>query len=148
MNKNIVIVVIAIVIVGGGSFYGGMIYDQNKSAAGNQGEFANLSPQERQARLAQRGTTGAGAVRGMRNGGGFTSGQIISKDDKSITLKLQDGGSKIVFFANTTQVMKSAQGSSQDLVVGQKAVVTGTANSDGSVSAQSIQLRSAPSKSQ
>lgn len=138
MNKNITIIIIAIIIIGGGSFYGGMSYAQKKDAA------ATLAAS--QARQAQRG--GAGGIRGMRNGGGFTAGEIISKDDKSITIKLQDGGSKNIFFTSTTPVMKSVQGSSQDLTVGHEAVVTGTTNPDGSVSAQSIQLRPAVTKSQ
>ncbi len=140
MNKNITIIIIAIIVIGAGSFYGGMSYAQSKTGTGNQNGFANLSPQERQARLAQRGTTGT-TTGGSRNGGGFTTGEIISKDANGITIKLQDGGSKIIFLTSTTPVMKSVEGSSKDLSIGQTVAVTGTTNPDGSVSAQSIQLR-------
>ncbi len=137
MNKNITIIIIGIIVVGSGSFYGGMMYAQNKDVT--------TSLASSQARQSQRGATG-GIMRGTRNGGGFSAGQIISKDDKSITLKLQDGGSKIIFFTSTTPVTKSVDGSAQDLTIGKEAVITGTSNQDGSISAQSIQLRSALQK--
>jgi len=145
MSKQIVLVTAVIILaVAGGSFYGGMKYAQSKNpSAADRAGFANLSPEERQARLQQFGQLGGGQ-RGARNGGGgglITVGEIITKDDKSITVKLRDGGSKIVFFTVSTPVMKSTSGSPQDLAIGEQVTVTGTANQDGSLSAQSIQLR-------
>lgn len=74
----------------------------------------------------------------------FLNGEIIAKDDKSITIKIQgDSGSKIVFFSDKTEVSKFASGSLSDLQVGQTVFINGTANTDGNVTAQTVQLRPA-----
>jgi hypothetical protein len=135
MNKILLIIIaaVALIVVGGGAFYGGMMYGQNSLRSSLQ-NFANLSPQQRQ----QLG----GAFRRNNNGNnGFASGDIIANDDKSITVKLSNGSSKIVFFSGSTQISKSVSGSSSDLTTGKTVSVNGTANQDGSITAQSIQLR-------
>ncbi len=134
MNAKIILIFIAIaLVVGGGAFYGGMKYGQNSWRSGFQ-NFDNLSPQQRQ----QMG----GAFRGNNGGNnGLAIGEIIAKDDKSITVKLSNGSSKIVFFSDSTQISKSVSGSSSDLSSGKTVSVNGTANQDGSITAQSIQLR-------
>lgn len=144
MNKKIIGVVLGIVVIGGGSFYAGTKYTagENISAREGSGNFANLSPEERQARLQQVGNVGfSGAGRGMRIDGGFVAGEIIAKDDKSITVKLRDGGSKIVFLTNATPITKSANGSINDLQIGGQVTISGAVNQDGSVNAQSVQIR-------
>ena len=130
MNKN-VLVVIAIVAVGAGSFYSGMQYGKKT----NGGD-------DRAARFAQFGGArgGRGGI-GAQGNSGFVAGEILSKDDKSITLKLRDGGSKIVFVSGSTQVMKSDAGTLNDLKVGEQVSAMGSTNSDGSINAQSIQIR-------
>lgn len=134
MNKTITLI-IAFVVIAGGSFYGGMKYSQNTTLAGNRTSFSS-------GRFQQFGTTTGtgGGTRGTR-GGGFTVGEVIAKDDKSITVKLQNGGSQIVFFSETTPVMKSSTGSAIDITIGSQVMVAGSANQDGSVNAQSIQIR-------
>lgn len=136
MNKTKVIIsaVVGIIIVGGGSFYTGMKYGANKNSVSlsgdGQGRFGQYNGGQN-----GRGGRGGGA------GSGFVSGEILSKDDKSVTIKLRDGGSKLIFFSSSTQVMKADSGSPADLSVRQEVTATGSANSDGSVNAQSIQIR-------
>ena len=152
MNKLIAIVIATAVVVGGVAFFGGMKYAESKSPRGrvSQADFQNLqnlSPEERQQRLQELGANAGAGFRGGagggQRGGGFTTGEIISKDDKSVTVKLQGGGSKIIFLSDSTEITKSASGSINDLEVGKNISINGTANSDGSVTAQTIQLRPA-----
>ena len=91
--------------------------------------------------------TGAGANGGMRGaaGNGFLSGTIASKDSGSITLNTRDGSSHVVLVTPNTSVSKSVSGTLSDVVVGTTVIISGTTNSDGSVSASLIQLRPAMS---
>ncbi len=148
-NKLIQIIIAVTLVVGGGAFYAGMKYGQNNPINPKQGNFSaqggiqggqNLTPEQRQQR-AQQLSAGNGAKTGIRAGGGFTTGEIVSKDNKSITLKLQDGGSKIIFLSNSTEITKSANGDLNDIEIGKNINVNGSANSDGSISAQTIQIR-------
>lgn len=125
-------------IVGGAiiasvSFFGGVKYDQSKTVSLST-TGANFA-QNGQARMGgQRGT-------GMRGFNG-ASGSIVAKDATSITVNLRDGnGSKIVFLSASTTVMKITNGTVSDLALGKEVFVNGTPNPDGSINAQSIQLR-------
>jgi hypothetical protein len=120
----------------GGAFYGGMEYQKTKmprrmTFAGNIPGGANGG---------QRAGGNAAFGRGGA-GGGFVSGEIIGKDDKSVTVKMPDGSTKIIFYSGSTSVGKATAGSADDLVVGEQVTATGTTNSDGSVTAQNIQIR-------
>ena len=76
--------------------------------------------------------------------GGKFSQQMGMRDNTSITLKLRDGGSKIVFYTDKTTIAKTVDGILDDLAVGKQVNVIGTTNPDGSVSAQSVQIRTIP----
>jgi len=133
MNKTLLALIAGIIVIGGGAFYIGMTYAQPQTPA--RGQFStNQLPG---------GIAGGGARTGMN--GGITFGEIISKDETSITIKMQDGSTKIVLVSSSAQVMKSTTGSINDLAVGTQVTVTGPANSDGSVTAQSVQIRPADS---
>src|SRR3989339_12106 len=140
MNKNTIIGIAAVVViaVGAGSFYAGMKYGQSQRAS-RAGTFTR----QFNGNSGPNGAAGADGQRVRINGGGFTIGEILSKDDKSITVKLADGGSKIVFYSDSTVVSKSATTTMQDLTVGENVMVSGTTNQDGSISAQMVQIRPA-----
>jgi len=153
--KKLLPIIIAIIIIGGGAFYGGMKYAQSdcdSPVSAPQGfsqsdfeESRNLSSEERQERFEQMGSAGMIGIRGTRSGdeagSGFANGEIISKDESSITVELPDGGSKIVFYSDSTEIGKFTSGTSDDLEIGKSVTINGEANEDGSVTAQSIQLR-------
>lgn len=131
MNDKMKISIVAIILIAI-SFYSGMKFDQSQSAsvrnafiqrgAGARGDFA-------------------GAQGSMRGNGGFISGEVLSIDATSITIKLKDGGSKIIFVSNSTSILKSDAGTLADISIGKQVTITGSANPDGSVTAQSIQFR-------
>ncbi len=91
--------------------------------------------------------SGAGGAVFMRGGGagngGFLSGTVAAKDSESITLDTRDGSSHVVLVTPMTSVLKSVSGSMSDVSVGSTVIVSGTTNSDGSISANLIQLRPA-----
>ncbi|MBI5732249.1 MAG: hypothetical protein HY982_02725 [Candidatus Magasanikbacteria bacterium] len=148
MNKFLPIILVTIIVVGGGAFYGGVKYAESKNPRGqfSRADFQNLSPEERRERLQELGANAGGSRGGLGGGqrggaGGFITGGIISKDDRSVTIKLQDSGSKIVFLSDSTEITKFAEGTLTDLEVGKNISVNGAANPDGSLTAQTIQLR-------
>ena len=132
-NKIIAVFIAALVLVGAGAFYGGMVYGKNQP-----------KQSMRNGTQIQAGQLGGQFNRAGRAGANFISGEIIAKDDKSITVKLPDGGSKIVFLSDSVQVMKSVSGALADLAVGENVTISGSANADGSLTAQTVQLRPVP----
>src|SRR4029077_14482427 len=99
---------------------------------------------------------GVGGVRGGARGtggGGFVAGTLVSKDATSVTIQLGGPnasstnagatGSKIVLYNGSTQIGKFDTGTSDDLKVGDMVTVQGSTNSDGSITAQMIQIRPA-----
>jgi hypothetical protein len=132
-NKNLIIMILLLVIVGGSSFFAGMKYQQNKlKSAANQ--FAG-------GRIFGSGQQGPNQNE-TRNGNNFrpVAGEILSMDSKTVTVKMADGSSKIVVLSDKTVYNKTQTGSLNDLKVGDNISVFGTTNTDGSVTAQNVQI--------
>lgn len=141
MKKFLPVFIAIVIIVGGATFYGGMKYGESKRSIGVRDgfpDFGKVSFGDRQGFTGETGTLG-----GKNIGANFVSGEIISKDDKSLTVKLPDGGSKIIFFSDSTKITKTAEGVVEDLKVGETVMANGTANDGGSITAETIQLRPA-----
>ena len=83
-------------------------------------------------------TGAAGRTGGAR--GGQILGTILSADSKSITVQMADGSSKIVLVSGTTSINQASAATMTDLKVGTKVAAFGATNSDGSVTAQNIQI--------
>ncbi len=127
--QQIIITLVVAIVVGAAAFYGGMQYQKSKTST-SQGANGAAS---------RTGRTG-GQGRFGQNGGGATRGQVVSMDSNSITVKLQDGSSKIVLINGSTQIGKSQKAAQSDIQKGDTVVAIGSANSDGSITAQDIQI--------
>lgn len=125
------------IIIAGGSFYGGMKYGQRQKLTGRANGNGAMMPGAGGFGQMGSGTQKSGSMRNVN----FINGEIIAKDDKSFTVKTKDGGSKILFYSSSTQFKKMADGVISDLAVGAQIMANGTPNSDGSVTAQMIQLQ-------
>ncbi len=66
-------------------------------------------------------------------------------NSNTITVKNMVGGSQVVVLAPSTQYRKAVDGTSTDVAVGSMVTITGATNSDGSLTAQSVQIRAASS---
>lgn len=124
-NKITIIVGVACIVVGlvGGFFIG-------KASGGNKlaGNFAS-------------GARQFGARNGSQSGL-LVVGQVSAVDAQSVTVTLRDGGSDVIFYSTSTPITKSVEASSSDLAVGQNVIVSGSQNSDGSLTANNVQIRS------
>lgn len=130
--KNPIITIIAALVVGGATFFGGVQYQKTQASGPMQGQFREANGGVPQGGFQGRGGNGQGTMP--------VSGEIIASDENSITVKLQDGSSKIVLVSDTTVINKAESGAKEDLKASEKVLVLGNTNSDGSISAQSIQL--------
>ncbi|MCK9344895.1 MAG: hypothetical protein M0P64_02065 [Candidatus Pacebacteria bacterium] len=138
-NKKNIINIAILIAVALGSFYCGTLYTaKNKSFPRGGFQMMDGRGVPGEAGTYRDGVSRSGA-RGMM--GGVVAGEVISKDATSITVKMQDGSTKIVLVSGSTQVSKSAAGAMEDLTQGVSVVVIGSANTDGSVTAQSVQIR-------
>lgn len=131
MKKEYIITILLVIIVGAGAFFAGMKYQQGKRT--------NMFRQF-DGNAAQQGQRGTGTGNNSRMGFRPINGEIISADNQSITVKLTDNSSKIVILNEKTVLNKASQATASDLKVGEKVMVVGTDNSDGSVTAQSVQM--------
>jgi uncharacterized protein YneF (UPF0154 family) len=132
MKKNLILILIALIIVGAGGFFGGMKYGESQA-------LKNLTPEKIREIFQQ--TRGQFQTQRQRIAQGFILGEVISKDEKSLTVKLPDGSTRIVFLSESTQILKSVQGNIQDIEIGKQVIVSGEQTTEGSLTAKTIQIR-------
>lgn len=123
-STSIIITILLLVIVGLGAFFAGLKYQQSRQP--NFSRSFNGMP----------GRVMGGSRAGLRP----VTGELISRDEKSITVKLPDGGSRIVLLSDKTNINKTDRATGDDLKTGEKVTVFGQENPDGSFTAQAIQL--------
>lgn len=127
MNKNSIITAVIALVIGFGAGY--FIHASPTQTPNTRGNFAGANFS---------GARGGGA------GGGFLTGTVAAASSGSITLNTKDGSSHVVLITPATSISKSVSGAVADVSVGSTIIVSGTTNSNGSVSASLIQLRPAP----
>lgn len=136
-QKNLISLIIVAVILSGLSFYGGMLYQKSHQSSlpkaigqGNNqtGQWSNRGKED-----SNQQNRGANFSRPI-------NGEITATDDKTITIKTQDGNSKIIIYSSSTKVNKSTEGSITDLKVGEQVMVMGNEGTDGTVTAQTINV--------
>ena len=137
MNRTIQIIVsvVVLVIVAGGSFYGGMLYGQSESRSGR-------TAGARFAGGANGGTPGFGVQGGTggqgRQGGVF--GQITEVGASYIVITDNNGKQTKVMVTDTTLIEKNASVKLTDLATGDTVIISGSAGSDGTYTARSVQV--------
>jgi len=127
MKNNIFSFILIAVISLGVGFYAGIWYQKN----------------QQQSRFSQFGTRNfSGQNQASRFGTGTrpVSGQIIKKEADSITVKTQNGSTRIVFFTDKTNIGKTTKAEISDLKENETVFIVGQENSDGSITAQNIQI--------
>ncbi len=131
MKKDIIVVLlISGVIFGGSGFFVGRTLGRGPATRQFNGEFRGVV-----------GGPGGASARGA----GFVGGEIIAKDETSITVKQQNGSTKIILLSASAQIGKMTEGAVSDLSIGTNVMITGESNQDGSITAQSVQIRPAGS---
>lgn len=133
----IAVVIAAIISFGGGFAVSRYVFPVKSAAQDNFARFANGQgmPNGAGGQLVGRMGDRTGA------GGGFISGEILKIDATSISIKQQDGSSKLVLVTSSTKALKTSESDMSGLVVGEQVTAIGTTNSDGSITAQTVQVR-------
>ncbi|MFH1207771.1 MAG: hypothetical protein V1668_04160 [Patescibacteria group bacterium] len=159
MKKQLLVTLVIAIIVTAGAFFGGMTFQKSRDS------LSGLTGQELTAKMNSLGLSSGGfggglVVNGMGTspngnfpggtsgsrqfgGGGMISGEIVSMDSQSITVKQQDNSTKVVYYSSSTAITKSATATAGDLTVGVTVRATGTANTDNSITAQILQVNPA-----
>ena len=129
-GKNKILIAIVAIAIGISGFIAGLKYQESKTT-----EFARNLPKNIEQMRGQMGH--------QPNGGPelySVRGEILSVDDSSVVVKLADDSSKIVILSDLTEINKSGEGSMEDLNEGVEVMVMGQTNSDGSITAQNVQI--------
>ncbi|MGB7958168.1 MAG: DUF5666 domain-containing protein [Minisyncoccia bacterium] len=124
MKKYSVHIIWAVIVIA--ALVGGIFYGKSSGSPASKGTSV---------------ATARGGFARTGSGGGFVSGQIISVGANSMTVSLANGNSQVVFYSSSTQVMKPTIIPPSTLVAGTRVMIGGAANSDGSLTAQSITVQ-------
>jgi hypothetical protein len=151
MNKPLKIVLgaILVLVIAGASFYGGVVFGKNQTTASAASVPMNFPEGFQPPESAAAPGDGTRPFGGRGQGGaagdfaapdGMTFGAIESIDGNTLTVTTQAGGTVTVQVTDTTLIEKNASVQVADLAAGDTVIVSGSDNSDGSVTARSVQV--------
>ena len=121
--KNNIVILIAVLCLASG--FGGGYFFKNYQVEKMRPNFGN--------QINDRQRNGLGPQTGF---GGMVTGEIIAQDEKTITVKIQDGSTKMVIFGDSTMYSKTQTAEKSELSVGNQVRIFGTVNSNGSITAR------------
>ncbi|MCX6725793.1 MAG: hypothetical protein NT052_00545 [Candidatus Shapirobacteria bacterium] len=134
MKNSLVKTIVIAIIVGVLGFYGGIQYQKRQKTSFTAGI----------GRTARQGSSNSNTQQAITRQGNNTnrpvSGEITNIDNNTITIKSQDGSSKIIVYSGSTTVNKTSEGSKEDLKIGEQTMIIGTEGSDGTMTAKSISI--------
>ena len=123
--------VLALVAAVGIGIFGGVLIGQNTAStatAGGQGGFSG----------GPGGSTDGTAPTGGGQGGGFTSGSVVSVDGDTVVIESSDGTQVTVTTSTDTSVTTTEESAVSELAEGDTVTVIGETDDDGNVTATSI----------
>lgn len=130
-SQNIVIAcAVTAIVTGGAGFWGGTRYSGERRT---MMRVQNTEGRPYGNRVTQGGPS---APMGQRS----TAGEVTAKDDKSITVKMNDGSSRMIILSDKTTYRTSEESSLDVITVGTKVAVFGESSNDGSMTAASIEI--------
>ena len=122
---------LALVAAVGIGIFGGVLIGQNTASsatASGQGGFAG----------GPGGATDGTAPTGGGQGGGFTSGSVVSVDGDTVVIESSDGTQVTITTSTDTSVTTTEESSVSELAEGDTVTVIGETDDDGNVTATSI----------
>jgi len=130
-------ILLAALVVAGGSFYGGTVYGKGQA----QTAFAGpVNPGSGPAGMMPGGTPPAGMGQPGGNQAGMLVGEIAEISATALTITDSSGKQTQVNVSGTTLIEKQASVTLADLTQGETVMVSGSQQSDGSISARSVQV--------
>ena len=141
INKNSPVFTIIISLIALGVGFGlGTLFQKNQKP-----NFKNVNGQFQMGDRAS-STRGNGNRQNVQNGGqmgqgqNHASGEITKIDDSSITIKTQNGGSKLILISDSTAYKQLTDGDKSKLKVGSQITVDGESSTDGSLTGKTISI--------
>lgn len=136
-TKQLALTAVVVVIVGGIGFGAGMKYQSSRQPAwGRLGATGNRAGNM----MRPSGGREAGGQLMNRLGGRPVAGEVIAINDNTLTIKSPDGSTRLVVLSETTNINQATTADKSEIKVGSNVAVFGSDNSDGSVTAQNVQL--------